>query len=199
MRHETGPLDNAGDCRPAGPPARGGPVCEKPNMMIVQDRSGSMSGTKWTQAKNAIQFILNNYSGSLRFGLDMFPSNNDCGAGSIQVDLGDNMGTAIMAALNGTDANGMTPTAATLMVLNSYRPLKDIDRRNFVMLITDAPFHNGPDNYEPYTIISPEPPTYLEAVEALNDIHAKVLPICSEGSTAWMRATSSRGENGFVM
>ena len=120
------------------PPVRGGPVCEKPNMMIVQDRSGSMSGTKWTQAKNAIQFILNNYSGSLRFGLDMFPSNNDCGAGSIQVDLGDNMSSAIIAALNGTDANGMTPTAATLMVLNSYRPLKDIDRRNFVMLITDG-------------------------------------------------------------
>ena len=59
-------------------------LCEKPNMMICQDRSGSMQGTKWTQAVNAIQYILNNYGTALRFGLDMYPSNNDCGAGNIQ-------------------------------------------------------------------------------------------------------------------
>ena len=113
-------------------------LCEKPNMMIVQDRSGSMSGTKWTQAKNAIQYILNNYGNSLRFGLDMYNSDDYCGAGNIQVSVGDNTATAIMNALNGTSPNGMTPTAATLMGLLTVRDLKAIDRRNFVLLVTDG-------------------------------------------------------------
>jgi hypothetical protein len=50
-----------------------------------------------------------------------------------------------------------------------------------VMLITDAAFHNGPADSEPYNGITPVPPTYLEAVEALNALHARVLPIWSLG------------------
>lgn len=36
-----------------------------------------------------------------------------------------------------------------------------------VVLITDAPFHNGPGGSEPYTGITPPPHTFDEAVEAL--------------------------------
>ncbi len=122
----------------AAAPATAQPACEKPNMMIVLDRSGSMQGTKWTQAQNAIQFVLNNYGAKLRFGLDMFPSDNDCGAGSIQVDVGDDTAAAITSAMSSAGANGNTPMAATLMVLNQYRPLKDPDRRNFIMLVSDG-------------------------------------------------------------
>jgi hypothetical protein len=46
-----------------------------------------------------------------------------------------------------------------------------------IMIITDAPFHNGPSNYDPYTGLTPVPPTYLEALDALNGIHAKVMGI----------------------
>jgi hypothetical protein len=48
-----------------------------------------------------------------------------------------------------------------------------------IMLFTDAPFHNGPGDYDAYTSITPDPPTYSEAVDALNAIHAKVLPVWS--------------------
>jgi len=46
-----------------------------------------------------------------------------------------------------------------------------------LMLISDAPFHNGPSSYSPYTGITPVPPVYAEAVQALNDIHARVIGI----------------------
>jgi hypothetical protein len=125
-----------------------GQQCEKPNMMIVQDRSGSMGSTcnppntKWASAVGAINYILSNFSSSLRFGLSLFPSDGGCGAGIINVDVGDNTASQITTQLNAnppeTDCYGKTPIAATLMALNLYRPLKSIDRRNYVMLIADG-------------------------------------------------------------
>ncbi len=50
-----------------------------------------------------------------------------------------------------------------------------------VMMITDAPFHNGPDSFDAYEGITPRPPTYDEAVAALRERHAKVLSIVSSG------------------
>jgi hypothetical protein len=50
-----------------------------------------------------------------------------------------------------------------------------------VVLITDATFHNGPGGFDAYSSISPVPPTYDEAVTALNAVHAKVIGIWSPG------------------
>ncbi len=51
-----------------------------------------------------------------------------------------------------------------------------------IILITDSAFHNGPGATNLYgTDVTPTPPYYLEAVAALNDIHAKVLPINTSG------------------
>jgi Bacterial TSP3 repeat len=46
-----------------------------------------------------------------------------------------------------------------------------------VLIITDAPFHNGPKNYMPYNNLNPAAPTYDETVIELNNIHAKVIGI----------------------
>ncbi|MCK9462343.1 MAG: thrombospondin type 3 repeat-containing protein [Proteobacteria bacterium] len=53
-----------------------------------------------------------------------------------------------------------------------------------IVLITDAPFHNGPGGYDAYYSITPVPPTYAQAVAALNAIHAKVLTINTSGTTS---------------
>jgi len=50
-----------------------------------------------------------------------------------------------------------------------------------IVLMTDATYHNGPGGYEPYSGITPTPPTYDEAVTALNAIHARVIGIWSTG------------------
>jgi len=51
-----------------------------------------------------------------------------------------------------------------------------------ILLFTDAPFHNGPPGTvaDPYTGIVPTPHQWSEAITVLNDIHAKVLGMCSE-------------------
>jgi hypothetical protein len=49
-----------------------------------------------------------------------------------------------------------------------------------IVLMTDAPFHNGPGNYDPYgTDVVPEPPSYTDVIAALDTIHCKVLPVYS--------------------
>lgn len=42
-----------------------------------------------------------------------------------------------------------------------------LDSLPVVVLITDAPFHDGPDGEDPYTGVRPRPHTYAQAVEAL--------------------------------
>ncbi len=48
-----------------------------------------------------------------------------------------------------------------------------------IILITDAPTHNGPGNSSPYSAISPTPHSYNQAITALNDIGAHVIVIHS--------------------
>ncbi len=50
-----------------------------------------------------------------------------------------------------------------------------------LVLITDAPFHNGPAGEYPYTMAGHVPPTYDEAVEALLAINARVVSVRSMG------------------
>jgi hypothetical protein len=45
-----------------------------------------------------------------------------------------------------------------------------------ILLVTDAPFHNAYGDYEPYINV-PDAPDWTEAAVALNEIHAKVMPI----------------------
>ena len=50
-----------------------------------------------------------------------------------------------------------------------------------VMMVTDAPYHNGPSSYDLYEDLSPRPVTYDEATAALRARHIKVLSIVSAG------------------
>ncbi len=46
-----------------------------------------------------------------------------------------------------------------------------------VVLVTDAPFHNGPGNTNPYTGITPAPHSFDQAVSALNAIGARFIGV----------------------
>ena len=71
-----------------------------------------------------------------------------------------------------------------------------------IVLITDAPFHNGPSGYDAYSGISPVPPDYATTVTALNDIHATVLSISTSGATtgdiAYEHAQAIASDTGAV-
>jgi hypothetical protein len=46
-----------------------------------------------------------------------------------------------------------------------------------ILLVTDAVFHNAYDDSNPYTVVTPEPPSYADTMAALNEIHAKLVTV----------------------
>jgi hypothetical protein len=51
-----------------------------------------------------------------------------------------------------------------------------------IVMVTDAPFHNGPADANPYSGVTPTPPTYADTVTELLAVNAKVICINSGGT-----------------
>jgi hypothetical protein len=60
-------------------------------------------------------------------------------------------------------------------------PCFRLDALPIIVLITDASYHNGPNGAAPYSGLSPTPPSFQQAILALNGIGAKVVSIVSNG------------------
>lgn len=132
---------NDGHCGCNGVAFQAEPVT--PNMLIVLDRSGSMdesggSDTKWNIARDALNQILDDHGGNVRFGLDMFASNDGCAAGEINVDVGAGTAGAISTAFMNETADSGTPIYTTMNALRSYGGIKDQNHPNYVLLLTDG-------------------------------------------------------------
>ena len=130
------------------------------NVMIVLDRSCSMdkvptgdTQTKWVSAVEAIDTLTTNYAGELRFGLIMFPDETGerCDQdGSIYVEVGPDNEADVMTAITGTLPDGPCVTnidTAMAQVLDDpefdTNPVDPVDRRSFVLLITDGAQSNA--------------------------------------------------------
>lgn len=114
-----------------------------PNMLIVLDRSGSMSGcdtdsvTRWLEAVDAIDQVTLDHQDKIRFGLASYPlmcpgttdvcsstcdaqcqsncgGSNNCQPGSVDVTVGENTRTNIVNSLSSNFPGGYTPTGPTL-------------------------------------------------------------------------------------
>jgi hypothetical protein len=128
------------------------PKC--PNLLVIQDRSGSMNqnisgGTKWEIAKAAVHTLTSQNGATFRFGLDMFPDpsddgnfNGNCKGGTVQVNVDYGTGASIDGQMssNGACNNCSTPTMETLQSLASplYTPFTDASRKQFAILLTDG-------------------------------------------------------------
>ncbi|GAB4299592.1 MAG: hypothetical protein Kow0090_15020 [Myxococcota bacterium] len=131
--------------------------CEYPNVLIVLDRSGSMEGSKWSAAKNAVNTMV--YSPTvgqdkISYGLMLFPEwpteydcwlficdcENCCDAGKIDVGVALNTGNVIMSTLNNGNAapDGNTPLGSTLNAAANYSGINNPNKRSYVLLITDG-------------------------------------------------------------
>lgn len=128
-----------------------------PNIMIVLDRSGSMSSdpngggnkpNKWDLSVMAINAALTKYGDRLAFGLEMFTSNgggNACYTDT-KVDINVDKGTAtqIKALLAMSQPSGGTNTGEAIKRAYVDGNLKDMTRGNYIILITDGdPNCNG--------------------------------------------------------
>lgn len=119
--------------------------CSNPNILVLLDKSGSMRGTKWTQAKNAMQYLMDTYGSQARWGLSLFASDSNCAAGIIDVGCAENTATAIMNKINSVSPDSNTPIGRTLVAVNQYSGIHDSARLNFVILITDGQPNCDPD------------------------------------------------------
>ena len=151
------PPGNPAPSNPAQPPSGncGGqqiPIVLKqaavPDLHLVVDRSGSMFApvnllqfflTKWEVMRKTLSTLVDAFDNKIRFGLTLFPSDNQCGAGLTTVQLSGGSGAAIKGALNVPKSDGFTPTHTTLDGVRAY--LAGVPRgegERYVLLATDG-------------------------------------------------------------
>ena len=145
--------DDFGICLPGGDCAnefRPEPV--PPNVMVLLDRSGSMSesigeeGKKWHIAKDALGKILTAFKGKIRFGLAPFSACNgqQCSPGTIEVPVGDDI-APIEDFLTSADDDYLcesglyeTSIGGSLGGVGHASTWKDAGREHAIVLITDG-------------------------------------------------------------
>lgn len=157
-----GEICDSGNCMPGGGNSGddmgcGGEVYQAtaipPNVLIVLDRSGSMDaklsgdeGTKWQVAQDAIGQVVTQYGAYVRFGLSLYPGldpacdvGTGCAPGDVFVDVGVDTAPEIIDVLALVDTCTLgTPTAEALAGLQAYAGLEDLERPNFILLVTDG-------------------------------------------------------------
>jgi Mg-chelatase subunit ChlD len=150
-----GAADAGDEGAPNGDPFSGVDICNEeavsaegipPNLLLVVDRSLSMNDrasagsmtSKLQDAKAALNAMLDNGAGRIRFGWMHFPQEDHCEAGEVQVECGLDSLDAIRLEIEELQASGSTPTAQALSVADTYWDLYDQERDNFVILLTDG-------------------------------------------------------------
>ncbi len=138
---------------------------EPPNIIIVQDKSGSMvespdcddsttncpnccSGgcatpCKWNDVITALTDpttgFLPQAAGKAQFGFVAFPANAGCGAPTgLDIPIGSNTANQIISTLKSLAPGGGTPTAATLQIVGSAPNFIQSGHDSYVILITDG-------------------------------------------------------------
>ncbi len=113
-----------------------------PDMIILLDRSFSMTGSKWESAVAAVESITRAREGIMRFGLALFPwedpNNPSCGSASWIIPCDFYTADAIARELSWTTQGGETPTATALEVIEAGLGDSDTDRARFLILVTDG-------------------------------------------------------------
>lgn len=127
-----------------GGPAAAQPCGQVGDVLIVFDRSNSMSTTlegvsKLALARQAVSDLLATFEGQLAFGLQIFPGVSSCAAGAINVAPAPKTALAINSALSATYPSGQTPLGATLDAARAFlRSKKRVSVPPVVILITDG-------------------------------------------------------------
>lgn len=137
-------------------PESDGGSCNPPDMLVVLDRSDSMSkppggadagASKWSLAVSAIEDIsAAPIDTTLRFGLELLPDQagtkgdaGSCASGLLAIDPGLGNGAAIATTLGSTQLLNSTPIGGALAVAQTTLAGEHVDGRGQnVLLVTDG-------------------------------------------------------------
>ena len=146
----------AGACVPGGGCGAQTVVAEPvhPNLLIVLDRSCSMTNkvgtqTRWQIAVDALKAMTTTHTGKIRFGLTMFPDTdaNQCAQGAIPTPVGPaneaKIQSTLTAALgtgnvNFPDGPCVTNIDTAMSQAAGDPGFTDATRQSFAMLVTDG-------------------------------------------------------------
>jgi hypothetical protein len=118
----------------------------EPDLVIVLDRSGSMSGTlgagtRWTVMRDAVNTIASTYEDNIKLGLVEFPYDENCGVGPLAVRVPVDLGQApeIMTYFQTRVPGGATPSELGLVeALNLYNSIPVNPAGRYVLFATDG-------------------------------------------------------------
>jgi hypothetical protein len=147
------------------PPSADGPNCGlqqyglqnvPPDLLIIQDKSGSMADdesdnpcggrnapamcvSKWTDITTGINMVVAQTDTTIRWGLKFFANDNGCGVNAgAAVPIGPGSGPAIAAAIMATRPGGSTPTAAAVTSGATYLMGLTDPNPKYILLATDG-------------------------------------------------------------
>lgn len=115
-----------------------------PNLQIVLDRSGSMSSTlsggktRWQVAVEAARKVLDKYDGKFPIGMSIFPGGiSSCGSELVTPPVYKSR-MKIQLAMDASGPNGSTPSGSAVRDAAMIKELRDPDRKQYILLITDG-------------------------------------------------------------
>ena len=124
---------------------------DPPDLLIVLDRSGSMSSPiptfppdftpKWEIMRDAVNAVAGTNETNIRFGLLEFPENNDCGVtgGAVKVPIDISNAGEIAAYFAGRSPDGNTPAQLGLQqALTYYNSIPVNAAGRYVLFATDG-------------------------------------------------------------
>jgi len=129
-----------------------GAVRQPPDILIVQDKSGSMkdspdgscssncsSKSKWTQVTAALNQVVGATDKTVNWGLKFFSDNGACGASKAPVvPVGVGNAAAIATAINNTSPSGNTPTRDAVSTGAAYLMSVSDSNPKYLLLATDG-------------------------------------------------------------
>jgi von Willebrand factor type A domain len=131
----------------------GGMNC-RPDVLLIQDRSGSMNNddtdrtcanggcganSKWSQMTTAVTNVMGATDAKVNWGIKYFPDNSACDASmDPAVAVGVNNATAVAASIAATAPGGDTPTRDAVTFGTSYLQTLTDANPKFLVLATDG-------------------------------------------------------------
>lgn len=132
----------------------------KPNLFIQLDISGSMGGTRWSDAKSGLNSIADELWNEARFGLAVFPTpgGNGCSnATRLQLAMGEHTAVQFKAAYNSLTPSGSTPSRYAIDKvrndgwINDPSDPRDGSRAKAMIFVTDGEPNCDSNNTVPTT------------------------------------------------